>query len=185
MIHASEGKVEIIRRSQAMNPVVSNLQQTGVPYRERRHAAAFSAQRRARYLRESGRRVAKSILISADGALQLVLIPACRRLDLEKLRAVLGSKLVRLATRDELERAFPRCEHGIIPGFGKPFRIPTVVDRSLSGQPYLVVPGVTWFSDYQIEPKAYDDLEQPLYGDVSSNETDAVGVDRRPLRTEE
>jgi Ala-tRNA(Pro) deacylase len=62
----------------------------------------------------------------------MAIVPACRRIDLERLRHCLGRD-VELATEPELHAVFADCERGALPAVGSAYRIPSVYDESLSG----------------------------------------------------
>jgi len=97
------------------NWVRSDLEEKGVPYHALRHAEAFTAQALAERLHVSGHRVAKVVVVMADGRPVELVLPATRRVVLEWVQAVLGADEVRLATEEELAGYFPDCEVGALP----------------------------------------------------------------------
>src|SRR5215207_9538998 len=84
--------------------------------------------------------VAKTIVLhTRDGYVRAVL-PADERLDLHKLRALLGSgEHVRLATENELALAYPMFELGAVPPFGGPAGDRVIVDHRLAALESLVL----------------------------------------------
>lgn len=150
-----------------MHRLMTQLRETGTSYREVWHAPAFSAQRRAKYLRESGRRVAKSVLVIGDGEPVLALLQASATIDVDALKRLLGVRELRFANDRDIIRLFPDCAYGSIPGFGRPYRMPTVVDRRLLDEPYFIVPGTSWCTDYRMEPEEFRRMEQPISGEFS------------------
>jgi prolyl-tRNA editing enzyme YbaK/EbsC (Cys-tRNA(Pro) deacylase) len=68
-----------------------------------------------------------------DGvAYVIAAIPASRRLDLHKLRELLGAtRQLRLASEQEIARDFPAFEVGAIPPFGPVVPAAEVIDREL------------------------------------------------------
>src|SRR5437763_45727 len=73
------------------------------------------AQKLAQVEHISGHRVAKVVIAMADGLPVELILPATRRVCLEKLRKVLGAWDVRLASETEMEDFFPGCEVGAVP----------------------------------------------------------------------
>jgi Ala-tRNA(Pro) deacylase len=72
------------------------------------------------------------VLVGARGFVRAV-VPASGRLDLHKLRRVIGcGPAVRLATEDELNDAYPMFELGAVPPFGGREGDVTVVGRKLA-----------------------------------------------------
>jgi Ala-tRNA(Pro) deacylase len=62
----------------------------------------------------------------------MALVPAARRVDVERLGAQLHRNL-ELATEAEVDDLFSDCEDGAMPALGSPYHIPTVYDDSLAG----------------------------------------------------
>jgi Ala-tRNA(Pro) deacylase len=91
------------------------LDRQGVAYQELHHSDAFTAQEVARKEHVSGHRVAKVVCVLADGQPFELVLPASRRVCLDRVREVLGAQEVRLASEEELGRCFPDCEIGAIP----------------------------------------------------------------------
>jgi CheY-like chemotaxis protein/prolyl-tRNA editing enzyme YbaK/EbsC (Cys-tRNA(Pro) deacylase) len=104
----------------------------GVPYKELHHPPVFAASRLAQAEHISGRRVAKTVLLSAGNRPVAVILPACARLDLGRVQAVLGADGLRLATEAEIADWFKGCRPGCVP----PLRLRSdevlLMDRSLA-----------------------------------------------------
>ena len=60
------------------------------------------------------------------------MLPAHRRVDLEKLRKWLNAREARLATEQEMSHLFPDCEIGAEPPFGNLYELPVYVSPLLS-----------------------------------------------------
>lgn len=76
--------------------------------------------------------VAKTLVLVGGERFVRVVIPASARLDLHKVREVLGEKHVRLATESELALAYPMYELGAVPPFGVPAGDRVLLDRRLA-----------------------------------------------------
>src|SRR5437764_1080947 len=92
--------------------VRDELRQRGVAYQERHHDAAYTAQQMAQMEHISGHRVAKVVWLMADDRLIEVVVPASRRVLLERVRQLLGAEHIRLATADEKRGRLAVCEVG-------------------------------------------------------------------------
>jgi Ala-tRNA(Pro) deacylase len=95
--------------------VKSMLEQQGVAFEELHHPAAFTAQEVAQREHVSGHRLAKVVAVMADGRLVELIVPASRRVALDRVRELLGAGEVRLASEAELATFFTDCETGAIP----------------------------------------------------------------------
>ena len=76
--------------------------------------------------------VAKTVVLHDGSAPVIAVVPASRRLDLDKVRALLGAThRLEPATEDQIARDFPLFEVGAIPPFGLGVPIGEVVDWRL------------------------------------------------------
>ncbi len=107
------------------------LDSNGVRYVTISHSPAFSAQQIAESAHVSGKELAKTVMVKADGQLAMAVLPASRTVNFDKLAAGLGSE-VDIATESEFEDRFPDCEVGAMPPFGGLYGIDLYVDPSLA-----------------------------------------------------
>ena len=95
--------------------VRSELEQSGAAFEETHHDEAYTAQALAQREHFSGHRVAKVVVAMVDGRPVELILPASRRVRLDRVQRLLGAKEVRLATEAEMEQHFGGCETGAIP----------------------------------------------------------------------
>jgi Ala-tRNA(Pro) deacylase len=112
--------------------ITDYLDSVHVGYRRLPHETAITAQDLAAALRISGRRVAKSVIVEAEGQRFIAVLPANEMLDEGRLAAALGARSVRLLTESEFTSLFPDCDPGAEPPFGRLFDLPVVMDSSLA-----------------------------------------------------
>jgi Ala-tRNA(Pro) deacylase len=112
----------------------SSLNENQIPYSHHVHPLAFTAQEVAHAERVSGRMIAKTVVVLADGAFAMAVLPADSLVDLQELRHALGATHLRLATERELADLFADCELGAMPPFGNLYGLPVYVDSSLAQQ---------------------------------------------------
>jgi Ala-tRNA(Pro) deacylase len=122
--------------------LVDYLEGQRVPYHTLLHPPAFTAQRRAKYLRVSGHRVARAVLLSGPEGLFLTVLPASRQIDLAGLSRFWGGP-VRLSRREEAAQVFRDCEWGVVSPFGNRYGLPTLIDASLPADTWIVLEGGT------------------------------------------
>jgi Cys-tRNA(Pro)/Cys-tRNA(Cys) deacylase len=92
------------------------------------HEPGFSAAAEARAAGVTPDNAAKSVLLRDRGVYRLAVIPASGRLALGKLRDLLVSRDLRLATEQEMASDFPVFEVGALPPLGPMLSMPEVVD---------------------------------------------------------
>jgi Ala-tRNA(Pro) deacylase len=108
------------------------LELRGIPFEEMHHHEAYTAQEVAQREHVSGHRVAKVVVVIADGRPVELILPASRHVNLSRVRTVLGVREVRLAAEAEMERYFTDCEVGAIPALRRWKDVSVLMDRSLN-----------------------------------------------------
>lgn len=98
------------------------------------HPQSFTAREVAAAEHLPAREVAKTVVVFADGAYHMVVIPASRLVDFHELRDALGLSQARMATETELSKLFPDCELGAMPPLGPLYGLPVYLEGSLAGQ---------------------------------------------------
>lgn len=116
------------------NQVREFLDSRGVKYGFIRHSPAFTAEEVAQSARVPGRDFAKTIVVSLDGDMALVVLPADRRIVLADLREMMQAPHARLATEQEFRDLFPDCALGAMPPFGHLYGLPVYVAESLAAE---------------------------------------------------
>lgn len=103
-----------------------------VKYVATNHSPAFTSQEIAAAAHVSGRELAKTVIVKADGQLAMVVIPANGQVNFAKLRDATGLPSVDLASESEFKDKFPGCEVGAMPPFGNLYNMPVFVSSQVS-----------------------------------------------------
>lgn len=130
------------------------LSERRVPYEELHHRPVFTSQEVAAMEHCSGHHFAKVVVVMADNRPVELVLPATRRVLLDRVRHLLGAKKLRLATEDEIHHSFPDAEVGAIPPLDHWVGIPMIADRSLE------TPG-----DILMQAGTHEDVIRLSYGD--------------------
>lgn len=91
------------------------LRRYGVPFEEHHHPPVYSASHLAHAEHISGYRVAKAVHLAVRDKPVVVVLPACSRLDLPWVQALVGSQEVRFATEDQIRRWYRGCDPAAVP----------------------------------------------------------------------
>lgn len=110
----------------------SFLDEKHVKYIAISHSPAYTAQEIAALVHVPGREMAKTVIVSMEDRLAMVVLPASKRVSFDVLRKVVGTSNVRLAREDEFARFFPDCEVGAMPPFGNLYGFDVYVDPALA-----------------------------------------------------
>ena len=95
------------------------------------HSPAYTAQEIAAAAHVPGKELAKAVIVTLDGKMAMVVLPASRQLDFELLRALTGARDVGLASEKEFADLFPECEIGAMPPFGNLYGVDVYVSEEL------------------------------------------------------
>jgi Ala-tRNA(Pro) deacylase len=107
------------------------LQHRGINFEEYHHRDAYTAQYVAHREHVSGHRVAKVVVVMADDRLVELVLPASRKVDLDRAKTVLHAHTIRLASEEEMEKVFTDCEVGAEPPLRHWKDVEVLMDRSL------------------------------------------------------
>jgi len=138
------------------------LDENGVRYRVIEHEPAYTAQEEAHAAHVSGRNWAKTVVVMLDDEPALTVLPATRRVDLERLRRIVGSDRVRLADEAEFEHYYPDCERGAMPPFGQLYGQPTFVDETLRRDEIIAFHAGDHRTAIQIAYDTFERLAEPI-----------------------
>ena len=106
------------------------LRAEGVAFEILEHAPVFTSEEAARVRGTRLQQGAKALVVRAEDRFVHCVLPAHRRADSAALRAIVGTRKLRFATRDELYE-LTGCEPGAVPPFGNLFGLPVLVDEAL------------------------------------------------------
>jgi Ala-tRNA(Pro) deacylase len=116
--------------------IESLLTQRAVPFTVLRHEAVYTSEEAAAVRGSTLSSGAKALIVKAGDRFVLVVLPADRKLDSKKARAVLGVKALRFASKEEVEQ-LTGLQPGSIPPFGSLFNLPTYCDPTLADNPAI------------------------------------------------
>jgi len=108
------------------------LDQNRIKYSVISHSTAYTALEVAELAHISGRAIAKTVIVKADGRKMMVVLPASEYIDLDRLQEVLGVERIELANEDDFADMFPDCEIGAMPPFGNLYGVEVYVESSLA-----------------------------------------------------
>ena len=109
------------------------LRERGVRFQVMEHAPAFTSEEAARVRGTPIEAGAKALVLLAEDRPAQVVLPAHRRVDNARIRAILGTRTLRFATPEEL-LTLTGCRPGAVPPFGNLFGLPVLVDEELAAR---------------------------------------------------
>jgi len=125
------------------------------------HPQAFTGQEVAHSLHVSGKRLAKTVILNADGRLVMAVLPASHRLVLPELKAAIEVRHLEMLPESELAKLFPDCDLGAIPPFGNLYAMEVWVDRVVAESGEIVFTAGTHVDAVRMKYSDYTELVKP------------------------
>jgi prolyl-tRNA editing enzyme YbaK/EbsC (Cys-tRNA(Pro) deacylase) len=140
--------------STRVDAIAGFLEGAGIAYELVEHEPVMSAAAEARVAHLPPEQVAKTVVLHDGSVYVIAAIPAAYRLDLRKLRELLGAtRQLRLASEDEIARDFPSLEVGAVPPFGPMVPAAEVIDSALVEQERILCPAGDHRHSVLVDPR--------------------------------
>jgi Ala-tRNA(Pro) deacylase len=140
------------------------LRENDVPFEVRRHDTAYTMSEVAAVLHESGRHVAKVVMVRAGEEMVMLVLPSSYRLNMDHVRDMLAAGKVRLADEEEFDQLFGDCAPGAMPPFGNLYGVPVYVERALAEQKEISFRAGTHQHVIEMAFADFERLVQPTVG---------------------
>jgi Ala-tRNA(Pro) deacylase len=137
------------------------LNSQNVKYVGIEHSPAYTAQEVAAMAHVSGRDFAKTVIVTIEGSLAMVVLPANRKVVLAEMRQMLGTEKVGLASEPEFTSVFPDCEPGAMPPFGNLYGLDVFVAPSLTEEVEIAFNAGTHTEVVKMAYRDYERLVKP------------------------
>ena len=143
------------------------LRQHHVEFEVQLHPPAYTAQHVAASEHLPGHLMAKVVMVVADGALKMLVLPASRRVDEERAASALEASEVRLAREDEFTATFLDCDVGAMPPFGNLYGVPVYVDNELTEDETITFQAGTHTRTISLKYADFERLVRPTVVDLA------------------
>lgn len=145
------------------------LTKSRVKFEALRHKEAFTAQEVAAAQHVPGDEMAKVVIVKAGSKMGMLVLSATHKVDFKKVKQILGTGEVRLATENEFKNAFPDCEVGAMPPFGSFYNMPVLADRSLGKSKEIIFRAGSHKDTVRMKLEDYAKLEKPVIVEFSTH----------------
>jgi Ala-tRNA(Pro) deacylase len=153
-----------------VDAITGYLEGAQVPFTVVEHEPVMSAAAEAGAAHMPPDKVAKTIVLHDGSAYVITAIPASQRLDLHKLRGVLGaSRGLGLASEEQIRRDFPGLEVGAIPPFGPMVPAAEVIDRRLLDHEQVLCPAGDHRHSVLVDPREILRITAARSADISQD----------------
>lgn len=114
------------------------LNQAKVKYTVANHPTVYTAQEIAASQHVPGRQLAKCVLVNTNRGPVLAVLSAIHRVDLSKLKTLVGARTLTIAKEADIKQSFPDVDVGAMSPFGNLYNVSVVVDRSVGESQEIV-----------------------------------------------
>jgi Ala-tRNA(Pro) deacylase len=143
------------------------LDENDIKYVACTHSQAFTAQEIAHSMHVRGKELAKAVVLRADDAIVMAVLPAHHRINLERFAEVVGANHVRLASEAEMKTLFPDCEIGAMPVFGNLYNLAVFVAEPLARDDEIYFNAGTHTDSIRLKFADFVKLTNPKFADFS------------------
>lgn len=145
------------------------LKEKKIPFQTMKHPPTFTAQELAAAEHVTGDKVAKVVVVRAGEEFAMLVLPASYNVRFDRLKKVLGKKDCRLATEEEMSGAFPDCELGAMPPFGREYDMAVYVDQHLAEDDEIVFESGHHDEAVKMKWADYQKVEKPKVADFAEH----------------
>ena len=151
-------------------PILKKLQKffedNKVKYETIQHKIVFTAYDKAATLKIAEKIIGKTLVVKLDKSIVLVLIPANKNLDKQKLRKIAKSKKIDFVKEAWMKKNLKGVKIGAVPPFGALWKLPTFIDRGLMKEKKIIVSSGDYNNSIKLNPAVLKKLIPDL---VSGN----------------
>lgn len=138
--------------------VIKFLKKARVKYEPVEHRTVYTAYDKAATLKVPQKIIGKTLILKLDKIPVLVLIPANKNLDINKLRKVVKAKKLNFISEKIIKNKLKGAKVGAIPPFGNLWGLPTFVDRTLLKERKIIINGGDYNWSIKINPSNFKKL---------------------------
>ena len=109
--------------------------------------------------------LARVFIVEAGGKPVMVVLPACHRLDPEKVGVLFDAPSVSVSEAKEFSRHFPDCEPDALPAIGRLYDLPCLVDETMFDRDHVFFAGGKAGESVKVSSDTYWRIAQAEVGD--------------------
>ena len=151
---------------------LDELDAASIPYELIPHRHVDTALEEAEAVHVDAFRVAKTIVLTTPDGFVRAVLPACERLDMHKVRDMLGTSQVELVSEEVLPGLYPEYEPGAVPPFPGTSGDSVIVDGRLDKSPYVVLAAGTHEASVRMRTSDFMAITDARLCDLCEDRTD-------------
>lgn len=131
------------------------------------HSPAYTAMEVAQSAHIPGKELAKVVMVELDGRMCMAVMPATRKLDLDRLREATNATEARMPGENEFRQLFPECETGAMPPFGNLYGMKVYISPQLAEDREIAFNAGTHTEVIKLAYADYERLVQPTSASIT------------------
>jgi len=147
--------------------LVGFLKENKISYEVITHPEAFTAQQVAHAIHQSGKVLAKTVVVLADGKHMMVVVPAHHRVTIDAVKSTIGAKEVQIVQEEVLRKLFPDCDLGAMPPLGNMYGLEVIVSKALEGNVDIIFNACTHTDCVKMHYADFVRVVAPIVAEVS------------------
>jgi Ala-tRNA(Pro) deacylase len=154
--------------TEAYHKILSLLDGAGVAYERFEHEHVHSSKDAANIRGTSLEEAAKALVLETGaGKLIMCIVSGHRRIDLKRLKALIGEKSVSLAHPDKVLAA-TGCPVGSVPPFGNLFGLPVYADEDIFSREHVVFSAGSHYHSIRMRASDWKEVVRPQVADIGA-----------------
>ncbi|MEK7072186.1 MAG: YbaK/EbsC family protein [Patescibacteria group bacterium] len=146
--------------------IKSYLDKKNIDYEEIAHKTVYTAYDAAQTLKKELKEIAKNLIIKADNTYALVIVPADKRLDLNKIKKALKAKKVSIPNEKVIVKVL-KIKPGAVSSFGKLHKLEMLIDKAMLGTKKAIFSTGSVTDSVLIKVKDFIQLEEAKMADIA------------------
>ena len=142
------------------------LDSNKVKYKVVDHKKVYTALNEAETQHLNEKTVAKTVLVKTDKDYTIVVVPAAKHVDFNKVKKALAAKKVSMAKESDMAKVL-KTKIGLVHPFGNLYKLPVLIDNSLLKQKTFIASAGSYTQSIEIKPKDFEKLAHPVKGSFS------------------
>ena len=131
-----------------------------IKYKVVKHKKVYTALNEAETQHLNEKTVAKTVLVKTDKDYAIVVVPAAKYVDFNKVKKALKTKKVSVAKESDMAKVL-KTKIGLVHPFGNLYKLPVLVDNSLLKQKTFIASAGSYTESIEIKPKDFEKLVKP------------------------
>lgn len=146
--------------------IKSYLDKQDIDYEEIAHKTVYTAYDAAQTLKKELKEIAKNLIIKADNTYALVVVPADKRLDLNKIKKALKANKVSIPNEKVIIKVL-KIKPGAVSSFGKLHKLEMLVDKAMIGTKKAVFSTGSVTDSVLMKVKDFVQMEEAKMADIA------------------